>query len=85
MNIKQYVINTGMGRGRPGEWEKISFLSQEDIKILNDIGYGTNKDYTREYYLNKKYKGKYLFSIIQDKFDTGDFCESFKIAVVQIE
>lgn len=82
MELTQYEIRTGMGKS--SHWVDLG-LTEEDQQILNDIGYGTNKEYSsREEYLNKKYEGKYLFSIQQTEWDTGDFCEAFRVAKVTI-
>lgn len=85
MKINQYIIRTVSGKGMPNQWEKIGFLTKQDIETLNDIGYGSNKQFTRKEYLNQKYKGKYAFDINQIGFDNGDFCEVFNVVVVKEE
>lgn len=78
MNIETYQFNTSMGTG---DADKLPFLSPEQAKELNLIGYsGKNSKgerTTREKYLNSLNIG--TFKVEQTKYDNGDFQESFYI------
>ena len=83
MKIKQSKIATHMGMG--GQcWKMIWDFSDEDIAVLDAIGYGTEKRFTRTEYLNNKYKDKYMFDVIQTRADFGDFFEEFNVVIVEL-
>lgn len=79
MNILTYNMTTCMGKCI--QQAQLSFLSQEEIVELNEIGYtGKNSEgikTTREEYLNSLNKG--LFKVEQLTYDRGDFAETFLI------
>lgn len=80
IKIENYSIDTGVGRvltnGRP---HPLSFLSKKERENLDTIGYTGcyGKFRTRVDYLNSLNKG--TFDIVQTKYDSGDFSESFLI------
>lgn len=79
MNILTYNMTTCMGKCI--QQAQLSFLSQEEIVELNEIGYtGKNSEgikTTREEYLNSLNKG--LFKVEQLTYNNGDFFETFLI------
>lgn len=81
--IETFKIKTGMGKCR----EKLPFLSEEEMKELDSIGYSgkTTKGerMSRVGYLNSLNKGE--FDIKQTKHDNGDFLEEFIIVRVSNE
>lgn len=62
------------------------FLTQNELKEFNTIGYtGKNsqgKKTNYEEYLNTLNKG--AFSVVQTKYDNGNFCEEFLVTKVDI-
>jgi hypothetical protein len=84
MQILTYRIQTAMGSVTPWGCDKLDFLSPEEAKELDTIGYtGKNSKGIptgREGYLNSLGKG--TFKVDQTKRDSGDFVEEFTITRV---
>lgn len=81
MDIQTYIFQTGMGQGQNKD---LPFLSENEMKELNNIGYiGKNfkgERVYRETFLNTLNKG--TFKVDQTKYDDGDFTECFTITRV---
>lgn len=75
MEILTYKIKTGMGYINT----PLEFLSDEEKKILDELGY---KGGNRIKYLDSLGKG--TFKMTQTKFDNGDFQEEFILTRVLI-
>jgi len=82
--INTYHITTGMGRYNANASGKLPFLTDEQLKEFNSIGYSGKKlDGTkmcRSEYLNSLGNGEY--DITQTKWDDGSFEERFTIVWV---
>lgn len=78
MKIETYTFSTAMGAGSKSD---LPFLSSTEMTELNKIGSSgkNNKGErtSRMDYLNSIGKG--VFSVLQTKFDNGDFTERFTI------
>ena len=77
--IKEYHINTGMGKVFNRSY--LPFLTDSEFEEFNNVGYtGRNNSGEKvnyEIFLNSLNKG--VFTVKQTKFDSGDFSESFLI------
>lgn len=83
MKIQQIKIDTCMGKVSTFFGNPLSFLSDEEFKNFNEIGYTGKLNgirISREDYLNSLNKG--TFDVTQTKWDNGDFSESFNIVRV---
>jgi len=80
--IETYNIRTGLGKVNGGD--SLSFLTDEEAKELDTIGYtGKGNDgirTTRLDFLNRLGKGE--FKVNQTQRDSGDFSEAFTITRV---
>lgn len=75
----KFTIYTSMGRS--DGWSKLG-LTSDQIKTLNDIGYGTNKNYSGfAEYLNTLDLFDYRVRCIQG--DSGDFSETYEVIRVR--
>ena len=89
MLITQFSFRTSMGQiVTSDEKQFLSFISEEELSNFNSIGY-TGKDNNgrkigRIEYLNSLRPNEMQFSLYQTKYDNGDFCEAFVMAVVII-
>lgn len=75
----KFTIYTSMGRS--DGWSKLG-LTKDQIKTINDIGYGTNKKYSGfSEYLNTLDLFDYKVRCIQS--DSGDFSETYEVIRVR--
>ena len=85
LKIEIIEIETCMGKVTINSEEKLKFLTDKEIEVLNEIGYtgksknGKFKNF--ESYLNSLHKGK--FEVRQTKFDDGEFSESYEILRIE--
>lgn len=79
--IENYIVSAAMGIFR----QKLPFLSLEETKNLDAIGYSgktiAGERISREAYLNSLDKGN--FKVIRTRPDNGDFTEEFMIIHVK--
>jgi len=78
-SIEKYNINTGMGK--VFDHSSLPFLTDSELEEFNKVGFtGKNNSGEKMNYgefLNTLNKGE--FTVIQTKYDNGDFSESFSI------
>lgn len=81
MALETFRIETAMGRVSTFFGHPLHFLSEQEKKNLDEIGYSgklNGEKTSRTHYLNSLGKGK--FEILQIKWDNGDFREVFIIS-----
>jgi len=82
--ISTYNITTGMGSYNATMDGKLPFLTDNQLKEFNSIGYSgktlDGKKMCRSEYLNSLGNGEY--DVTQTKFDNGSFQEEFTIVWV---
>ena len=81
MAVETYTFETSSGSVRTYFGHPLKFLSEQEKKDFDEIGY-TGKlngvETSRTEYLNSLGKGE--FSILQIKWDNGDFTEKFVLS-----
>jgi hypothetical protein len=81
MVLETYQFETSMGEVREIFGHPLHFLSEQQRKDFNQIGYSgklNGVQTSRIDYLNSLGKGE--FSILQTKWDNGDFTEKFVLS-----
>lgn len=81
MAVETYTFETSMGNVRTNFGHPLHFLSDQEKKDFDEIGYTgklNGKQISRTEYLNSLGKGE--FSILQTKWDNGDFSEKFVLS-----
>ena len=81
MALETYTFQTSMGKVSTFFGHPLKFLSEQEKENFDEIGY-TGKlngaKTSRTEYLNSLGKGE--FSILQTKWDNGDFTEKFVLS-----
>ena len=81
MALETFTFETSMGEVKEPFGHPLHFLSDQEKKDLDQIGYSgklNGKQTSRTEYLNSLGKGE--FSILQIKWDNGDFTEKFVLS-----
>lgn len=84
---KKMTVNTyhlSMGMGQTNDWGNIPFLTRQDVKELNSIGYSgkdtKGKKMTWEAYLQANYPDR-SFSMIRTGGNGGEFTDYYTLSV----
>ena len=81
MALETFTFETSMGSVSTFFGHPLHFLSDQEKKDLDQIGYSgklNGKQTSRTEYLNSLGKGE--FSLLQTKWDNGDFSEKFVLS-----
>ena len=81
MALETFTIETSMGKVSTFFGHPLHFLSDKEKQNLDEIGYSGKLNgvkTSRTEYLNSLGKGE--FSILQTKWDNGDFTEKFVLS-----
>jgi len=81
MAVETYTFETSMGSVRANFGHPLHFLSEQEKKDFDEIGYRrklNGVEISRTEYLNSLGKGE--FSLSQTKWDNGDFTEKFVLS-----
>ena len=81
MAVETYTFETSSGSVRTFFGHPLHFLSDQEKKDFDEIGYTgklNGKRTSRTEYLNSLGKGE--FSLLQTKWDNGDFSEKFVLS-----
>ena len=81
MALETYQFETSMGEVRANFGHPLDFLSEQEKKDFDQVGYSrklNGKPTSRTEYLNSLGKGE--FTLLQIKWDNGDFTEGFVLS-----
>lgn len=74
IELQTHRIITAFGKLYSG---KLLFLNKQQLKEFDNIGSGSTRNMSREYFLNSLDKG--TFKVIQTVYDNGNHMEAFNI------